>query len=949
MTKRIFISSTTKDLAQYRRLAEDVILRVGMLPVGMERFPAEPMPPLDVIKAKLRDCDACVSIIGFRYGDAPPDSTVSYTHLEYLEARRLHIPTITLLMSKNHPTTFEHVDRGSSGERNEKFRNQLMSEQTVGLFESEVAFVARLFTSLDPFRDDSTLDNSSVTAAATAPEQYVEHRYTLLPPSDCIGRNEVLRQLTDWAGETNPDTPNVFLIEALGGMGKSALTWKWFREHRVSFDAQLWWSFYEPNSSFERLMKCFVAYVGDAPSPDLLEFSELEQRFLSALTKRRSLLVFDGLERELHAYARLDAPSLDDDHFTNATGPHHFRKLRDPRFGRVLSTMLRLPKLKLLVTSRLTPIEFEFQNQTLYSVHQHRLEAFSPETCLELFRGHECHGDEAHFLQTCSSLDRYPIVIRALLGEITNNRVAPRDYDVWRSLHTDFDPFTTPEVDRKQRVIRSALFSLPPARRRLLTTLAAFRVPVHYNVLCAIVVSRSVAFPTEDSLCRGLQDLQDRSLAGWDSVNNVYDLHPVIRSCIIRTMGPLGMQIVLASLDKYFSGLPNDNRNADASATTMQIERYNALVGLGRSAEAWNYFSKELYYSLVTQRGESDRAIVLLEALFPDGVHQPAVTENTDLPLYRLAEAYLASGAVEEAELAFSRLKDSESQYHLSIIHLGRMRFLEAEESVRRFVEARDRSTYVYGIALGVCGSIRAALGEYRAAIEIVESGVEFLERYISTALPGPWDRRTTNPMSHIVEARSLRAWCLLRLNLCSEANEENSLAMELADRYSIRPGATRALLVASRLASKASDMSTAFDLASQALSASREMLRPNLEIRCLIELARLRLEDSPSDALEYLDAVQCVHGHHHYTLLQLESMLMCVYANVVLGKLKLAREMFNGDYFDFFDGNNCLPEFVYSDFATLFGLLERECPSRKVPQEVNLNSKELIASWRSS
>jgi hypothetical protein len=47
-------------------------------------------------------------------------------------------------------------------------------------------------------------------------------------------------------------------LVAIGGMGKSALTWKWFND--VAPDmmkplaGRMWWSFYESNAQFEHFI-----------------------------------------------------------------------------------------------------------------------------------------------------------------------------------------------------------------------------------------------------------------------------------------------------------------------------------------------------------------------------------------------------------------------------------------------------------------------------------------------------------------------------------------------------------------------------------------------------------------------------------------------------------------------------------------------------------------------
>jgi len=57
----------------------------------------------------------------------------------------------------------------------------------------------------------------------------------------------------------------LFCFVAIGGMGKSALTWKWFNDiapqEMKPLAGRLWWSFYESDGAFERFLVQALAYV----------------------------------------------------------------------------------------------------------------------------------------------------------------------------------------------------------------------------------------------------------------------------------------------------------------------------------------------------------------------------------------------------------------------------------------------------------------------------------------------------------------------------------------------------------------------------------------------------------------------------------------------------------------------------------------------------------------
>ena len=102
---------------------------------------------------------------------------------------------------------------------------------------------------------------------STAPAPYIAHPYSLLQTREVVGRREDLHQLTDWvtANAIVPRDVRLFNIVGIGGMGKSALTWKWFNDiapnEMPELAGRMWWSFYESDADFENFVIRALAYV----------------------------------------------------------------------------------------------------------------------------------------------------------------------------------------------------------------------------------------------------------------------------------------------------------------------------------------------------------------------------------------------------------------------------------------------------------------------------------------------------------------------------------------------------------------------------------------------------------------------------------------------------------------------------------------------------------------
>ena len=133
----IFVSSTFEDLRDHRTAVEHSLHRIEAVVRGMEFFGSRPGRPREECLAEVRKCRVYIGIFGTRYGSIDPQSQLSLTHLEYLEAQRIGIPTlIYLLDEERHPVLPRFVDRGELGAKLDSLRGELKRRHVVSFFES---------------------------------------------------------------------------------------------------------------------------------------------------------------------------------------------------------------------------------------------------------------------------------------------------------------------------------------------------------------------------------------------------------------------------------------------------------------------------------------------------------------------------------------------------------------------------------------------------------------------------------------------------------------------------------------------------------------------------------------------------------------------------------------------------------------------------------------------
>jgi hypothetical protein len=176
----------------------------------------------------------------------------------------------------------------------------------------------------------------------------------------------------------------------------------------------------------------------------------------------------------------------------------------------------------------------------------------------------------------------------SLASEVGNYRRAPGDFERWQRDHPNFNPFNLSLVNARAHILESALHGLDQNARKVLETIAAFRMPANYETLSLICVGQGKLFSTELGLDAALKELEDRGLLGWDKRANKYDLHPIVRGVVWTSINRDERTQVHSALHTYFSSanLVDWEKVKKLEDLTPYIELYSSLVALGRRDEA---------------------------------------------------------------------------------------------------------------------------------------------------------------------------------------------------------------------------------------------------------------------------------------------------------------------------------------------------------------------------
>lgn len=705
--KTAMISSTARDLPEYRRMVMDACLRLGFRPIMMDHLAGQDRSATEVSVGMVEDADLYLGIFAHAYGSNPDNDARSYTEIEFDKAVDLGITVIPFFVDEDVPWPPRAVDKGEKAEKLERLKVRVAKGRIVQWFKSPEDLRGLVVHALSEFEKTLAEPDEQPKAAdfhppnviPNPPEPYIAHPYSLLQTKDVVGRQAELNLLTDWVTNKLGVGIHIFNVVAIGGMGKSALTWKWFNDiapnELPNLAGRMWWSFYESDAHWENFVIRALAYVSGQAEKSIREMKspEREDQLWQILDQLPFLLVLDGLERILLAYARMDAAQMLDEDLDDKTanrvaqaiglpqsaadsfiGKHQLRMAADHRAGNFLRRLTRIRNSRILITTRLYPAELQMETgDPLPGCSAQFLTGLTESDALNLWREFKVSGSTEQLLPLFRSFGNYPLLIRALAGEVAAFRGGPGDFDKWRTENREFDPTRLSLKNAKTHVLEYALQGLKPEHRKVLHTIAAFRMPATWQTLRALLVEQDrglhaasksddedaakhkefqVPKPcaTDQALDLILTELEDRGLVGWDKKANRYDMHPIVRGVVWQALDGRSRKGIYSDLHIYFDAVPRPPAAAEVESLedlTPAIELYQVLIGLERYEDAFNLFCDHLEDATLYRLSASRQRAELLECLFPDGIaHLPGLQTRgrQTYTLSTLALTYLFLG-----------------------------------------------------------------------------------------------------------------------------------------------------------------------------------------------------------------------------------------------------------------------------------------------------------------
>ncbi|MEN6576131.1 MAG: DUF4062 domain-containing protein, partial [Phycisphaerales bacterium] len=595
---KIFVSSTTKDLGNARKRVCDQLLQLGIQPVSMDWYPADGRPPRQLDDSKIKECDAFVILVGHLYGSSPEGEQKSFTELEHEASLASGKAVFPFIASDKFPLSPSLREGDATHAKLQAFREHLGQDHTPRHFDNVDHLCAEVAVAVP-----RPSERAGRIIVPKLPQPYLAHPYSI--QENFTGRLKERAMLTDWVREA--DSQPMLSLVAMGGMGKSALTWFWLHEdlpqEKLQFSGIIWWSLCEREASLESFLVRALLYASGGTIDPMQVPSNYDrmQSLWCILQESPFLIVFDGIERLLRAYHTLDAP-YKGDNFNKEIGDRHLF-CADPHAGLLLQ-WLASPgtRTRTLLTTRLYPKELE----GLAGCRKEELRHFEPDDAVEFMRRQGVKGPRNAIVHACRPYDFLPLCIRLLSGTIREDPERPNDIAAADSWHPPADLVCT-----KHHILQLAYDSMAKDRQDLLSRIAAIRGPVNYETTKVLS-----AYDDEDQLKDALRELVTRGLLFRQEGQIHYDLHPLVRQ---YSYSRLGDKVdTHRTLRDYFDTIPHPDKIESLDDLMPAIELFHHTICAGRYEEGFRIYQEHIDQALFYQLGAYDTSFMLLRVFSPD-------------------------------------------------------------------------------------------------------------------------------------------------------------------------------------------------------------------------------------------------------------------------------------------------------------------------------------------
>jgi len=258
--KKVFLSSTARDLKEYREAAYRAIEGLdGYHCVRMEDFGARNWDADEFCRAKVEECDLFVGILGHLYGSCPEGSDQSYTEREYEVAFEAGKPMLMFVAPRDFPVPADLIESDEMRKKQKAFRERVSKDRMRADFKSP---------------DNLALGVTQAIGNEDNKRPLTEKRSSRVPflapplPEHFIPRPDKSEEVKHRLLTCNSDRPGVLVVSALhglGGIGKTVLAASLAhnKEVRNHFSDGILWATLGKEPDLLSLLSGWIQALGD--------------------------------------------------------------------------------------------------------------------------------------------------------------------------------------------------------------------------------------------------------------------------------------------------------------------------------------------------------------------------------------------------------------------------------------------------------------------------------------------------------------------------------------------------------------------------------------------------------------------------------------------------------------------------------------------------------------
>lgn len=301
---KVFISSTYKDLIDYRAAAIRAVEGTNYQASKMEVFGARAEEPVVACLKEVEASDLFIGIYAHRYGYVPAGSEISITEMEYAYAKKLGKEIYCFVIDEeNQPWLQKFVEEEPGKSKLKDFKQRIRTDYTCAFFTSSADLGMKVANALSHYVANNHFDSQIPTFEPRKPIG------STLPVQPFFFGRDAERAIIAEALSPESRTWGA-LIDGPGGIGKTALAIKAAHDAPAAlFDRKIFITAKvrdltptgeKPLKDFSRdnyfsMLNELALELGEEDIPRLAP-DERANPLRMAMTGKKNLLVFDNLE-----------------------------------------------------------------------------------------------------------------------------------------------------------------------------------------------------------------------------------------------------------------------------------------------------------------------------------------------------------------------------------------------------------------------------------------------------------------------------------------------------------------------------------------------------------------------------------------------------------------------------------------------------------------------------